>query len=211
MHFSWAATGLSWLLYAGGCVSRLTVLSIVGQTPSVSDADLVVRAQGGDGWAEEMLFRRHAPELLALTTRLVGSAAEAEDIVQETFVALLEHLNELREPAAFRAWLMRTAVRGVYRRSRRRSLLRRLGFGGSGRVHLAAAPDTSPEQRALLAEIDALLLQMPASERICWMLRFVEGYELTEVAAACGCSLTTAKRRLAAAQQRLRGLLEEPA
>jgi RNA polymerase sigma-70 factor, ECF subfamily len=189
-------------------VSRLTVLSIVGQTPSVPDADLVVRAQRGDGWAEAALFRRHAPELLALATRLCGNAAEAEDIVQDTFVIVLEHMKELRDPAAFRAWLWRTAIRGVYRRSRRQALLRRLGIGKSDRVHLVPAPDASPEQRAQLGEIDTVLLDMPAALRIAWMLRFVEGCELTEVAAACGCSLTTAKRRLAAAQKRLRGVVE---
>jgi RNA polymerase sigma-70 factor (ECF subfamily) len=57
--------------------------------------------------------------------------------------------------------------------------------------------------RAELALLDRMLARLPTKERMAWMLRYVEGCELPEVARMCGCSLATAKRRIAAAHERV--------
>jgi RNA polymerase sigma-70 factor (ECF subfamily) len=61
----------------------------------------------------------------------------------------------------------------------------------------------SPERRALLSRVYQVLEQIPVEHRLAWTLRYVEGEKLEEVAERCGCSLATAKRRIAAAQSRL--------
>jgi RNA polymerase sigma-70 factor (ECF subfamily) len=73
-----------------------------------------------------------------------------------------------------------------------------------------AAPGTNPDQRAELALVDRALEAVSANVRIAWMLRMVEGLELTEVASACGCSLATAKRRIAAADVAVRAHVGAP-
>jgi len=67
-----------------------------------------------------------------------------------------------------------------------------------------AAPGTNADHRAELALVDRALANVAANVRIAWMLRQVEGLELAEVASACGCSLATAKRRIAAADTAVR-------
>ena len=174
---------------------------------AANDAQLVARAIEGDRWGREMLYRRHAAYLLAIAARLLGNRNEGEDVVQDTFVTAFEQLRALREPAALRGWLAQIAVSLVRRRLRRARLKRMLGLdNGADDATLGAlaAPGTNPDQRAELALVDRALSSVAANVRIAWMLRQVEGLELAEVASACGCSLATAKRRIAAAETAVR-------
>ena len=168
------------------------------------DAALVARARSGDRQAEAALYRRHGPRLLARTTHLLGDAAEAEDIVQDVFVTAFTQLDRLRVPAAFGGWLLRAAVRRVWGISRWRGVRRRFGLDHSAITFLTPHPSISPEERALLAELDLVLARLPTSHRIAWSLRIIEGLTLEEVAAACDCSLATAKRHIARAQAAIR-------
>ena len=188
--------------------------AVILPTPeAVPDADLVARSVAGDRFSREVLYRRHGRYLLGLTTRLLGSRGEAEEVVQDTFVIGLTQLASLREPAAVRAWLAQIAVSLVGKRLRRGRLLRFLGLGlfglggggrgdddggdeaGGGLAGLAAR-DLSAAERTDLALLDRALGRARAEVRVAWMLRHVEGYALAEVASACGCSLATAKRRI---------------
>jgi RNA polymerase sigma-70 factor, ECF subfamily len=179
---------------------------------AASDAQLVARAVEGDRWGREMLYRRHATYLLAIAARLIGNRGEGEEVVQDTFVTAFEQLRSLREPAAVRGWLAQIAVSLVRRRLRRGRLMRVLGLDrGTDDATLAAlaAPGSNADQRAELALVDKALAGVSANVRIAWMLRLVEGLELAEVASACGCSLATAKRRIAAVQKRLQAELAD--
>lgn len=177
--------------------------------PAHDDAELVRRVRAGDAWAEETLYRRHADRVYRVVLRILGRRADAEDALQETFVTAFDHLDELREPAAVSGWLLRIAVRHVHRRLRRRQVRRWLGLEEEAtQVLLDPAPGASPEQRALCGELAAILAGLPTAERIAWMLHRVEGHTLEEVAVALGCSLATAKRRIAAAHARVSRAVE---
>ena len=170
---------------------------------ALGDEELVRRALTGDRWGREMLYRRHAGSLLALTVRLLANRGEAEEIVQDTFVTAFEQLGTLREPGAVRAWLGQIAVNLVRRRFRRARLTRFLGLdrgADDATLEALADPGVSSDQRAELALVDRLLRRMKPALRLAWMLRRVEGLELGEVALLCGCSLATAKRRIAEAE-----------
>jgi len=172
-------------------------------TDAIGDPELVARALDGDRWSREVIYRRHAPSLLGMTIRLLANRDEAEEIVQDTFVTGFTQLATLREAAALRAWLGQIAVRLVHARVRRRRFLRALGLDrGADDATLAAlsAPDMPADQRTDLALLDEVLAGLRAPIRIAWMLRRVEGLELTEVASMTGCSLATVKRRIAEAE-----------
>jgi RNA polymerase sigma-70 factor (ECF subfamily) len=176
---------------------------LVRSSDALTDAELVGRAIDGDRWGREMLYRRHAAGLLAMTIRLLANRGEAEEVVQDTFVTAFEQLATLREPGAVGAWLGRIAINLVRRRFRRVRLMRFLGLDrGADDATLEALADTaaSNDQRAELALVDRVLYRMKPTLRIAWMLRRVEGQELGEVASLCGCSLATVKRRIAEAE-----------
>jgi RNA polymerase sigma-70 factor (ECF subfamily) len=175
--------------------------SLLPSADSLGDAELVARALGGDRWSRDVLYRRHAHHLLAISTRLLSNRCEGEEVVQDAFIVAFEQLGRLRDPAALRSWLTRIAVNLARRHLRRGRLLRILGLDRSpddATLEVLASPTLRPDDRAELALADRVLRRMPANLRIAWMLRRVEGLALAEVACTCACSLATAKRRIAA-------------
>jgi RNA polymerase sigma-70 factor (ECF subfamily) len=172
----------------------------------IGDAALVLAVRGGDRKAEERLVSRYAPLIGTIAARLLGSRQDAEDVAQDALIAALTGLDRLRDPAAFRPWLTRITVLRVREIIRRRRIARALGIGvvvPDVTLEATAAPTTSGEARAELALIDRVLDRLPTDLRIAWMLRHVEGLELTEIADACACSLATVKRRIAAADAKV--------
>ncbi|MBK7585008.1 MAG: sigma-70 family RNA polymerase sigma factor [Myxococcales bacterium] len=171
-------------------------------TSQLDDASLVALARDGHVSAFEALYRRHATFALNVAVRIQGNAGDVEDVVHDAFIRAHLRLSELREPALFRSWLGSIVVRFVRTRMRRRRLLTSLGLVSVEPVDLdsVAAPDASPEVRAQLAQIYALLRTVPADERIAWTLRYIEHHRLEVVADLCGCSLATVKRRISRTQ-----------
>ncbi len=152
-----------------------------------SDEALVVAGRNGDVAALGALFTRFANMVHGLAFRLVGSDSEVDDIVQDAFVEALTHLHRLEEPAAFRGWL-----------------LNRLGLRRPEPIELDSLPiagGAPPEVVAELRLIFSLIDELPVQERVALVLHRVEGMTLPEVAEQMQLSLTTVKRRIAAAEQ----------
>ncbi len=163
---------------------------------------LVERAQEGEPWAIEALFREHIVGLTETITQLVGQEADADDIVQEAFAEALRDLPKLRQPKAFRGWLYKIALNRARKLFRRRKLLRTLGIGGAdeGPLSALASPELGPEGLAELRLLDQALTRLPAQERTAWMLRHVRQEDLRTISQWQGCSLATTKRRIRAAE-----------
>lgn len=182
------------------------------QLSVATDAELVARGIAGERFALQLLYRRHVERVAACVTRLLARSAEAEDVVQDAFVTAFGALQQLGEPARFAPWLMRIAVRQAHRRFRRRRLLARFGLDrgtDDARLATVADPAAAPDVRAELARIDRALAPLPATLRMAWMLRHVEGCALEELAGHCGCSLATVKRRLQRAEDAIAATLAE--
>ena len=176
------------------------------QTSFQDDVELVRRAREGDHWAEEALYRRHVRAVTNAVTRLLGRTADADDVVQDTFVRALERIDDVRDGVAFRAWIQRIAVTLCHRRFRRRKLLRAFGLDrGDDDAALArsALEGSRPDLVAELHEIDRALDALSVASRSAWILHRVEGWTLEETADAMNVSLATAKRRLAEADDRI--------
>lgn len=152
----------------------------------------------------EALFTRYSSYVAAIAIRLMGRDGEVDDIVQDVFLVALRGMDRVRDPGAIRGWLATVTVRMVQRRLRLRRARAFLGLAGrEPEVEQVAATGASPEEQAQLTRLYAVLAELPVAERIAWTLRYVEGEQLEAVAAMCGCSLATAKRRILAARRHL--------
>jgi RNA polymerase sigma-70 factor (ECF subfamily) len=169
------------------------------------DAELVTLARAGQSSAFEALYRRHSPYALALAVRVQGNATDVEDIVHDTFLKVHDRLEDLRDGSSFRGWLSSVVVSLVRTRLRRRRFFGVFGLGGDDGLDLEVlvSPDASPEVRVQLAQIYTTLQSATVEQSICWTLRFIEGRKLEDVAEIAGCSLATAKRRIASVQELL--------
>jgi RNA polymerase sigma-70 factor (ECF subfamily) len=147
----------------------------------------------------DVLFRRYSSYVAAIAHRLLGRDDDVDDTVQEVFLAAVRGLGAIRDPLAVKGWLARITVRVARRRLRKRRLRSFLGLDDPAAYGNITDPGATPEHKALLGRVYRVLDGMPINERIAWALRFVEGEPLENVAQLSGCSLATAKRRIAAA------------
>ena len=182
---------------------NVTDVEVGSAVEKLSDAQLVILLKNGEQAAFERLYRRHAGFAINLAVRVQGSTTDVEDLVHDAFLKTHERVADLREPAAFRSWLGSIVVMLVRGRLRRRRLLGNLGLQQGDAIDLdaLASAEASPEQRAQLAQVYALLQTLPTDERIAWTLRVLEHHPLDQVAELSGCSLATAKRRVSRAQR----------
>ena len=158
--------------------------------------------------SDDELFRRFGPYVARIGLRLLGREADVDDLMQEVFLAAFKQRGQLRDEAAIKGWLATVAVRTARRQLRKRRLRSFVGLDSGVGLQLRDER-ISPERRALLRRVYEVLDQIPVEHRLAWSLRYVEGEKLEAVARRCGCSLATAKRRIAAAHVRLQGELDD--
>jgi RNA polymerase sigma-70 factor (ECF subfamily) len=151
----------------------------------------------------EAVFRRYAPYVARIGLRLLGRHEEVDDLVQDVFVEAVKGLAQVRDPDALKGWLAAVTVRVASRRIRVKRIRRFLRLDQAPHYDRIEAPGATAEQRALLANVYNVLNDVDVDARAAWILRYVEGERLETIAATCGCSLATAKRRISAAQRRI--------
>lgn len=166
-------------------------------------APTTVSPPSADPTAFASVVRRHTPLVRATAMRLLHCRADADDVVQETFLAAWTHLESIVDPEAIGAWLVTTARRRSYDRLRR---------GGSSAIRWVdestpATEDHAPtgvaERSSLADAASAVLATMPAVQRRCWELRHLDELPYREVAAAIGLPVSTVRGMLVRARSTL--------
>ena len=147
------------------------------------------------------VYRRYCRYVGAVILRLYGCPSEVDDLIQDVFVEAAVGLTRLRDPEAIKGWLATIAVRTVRRRLRVRRAWRFLGLDRDAAETVLVDPRASPADRALLRAVYKVLDEMPVQDRLAFTLHTIEGETLKAVAKLCGCTLATAKRRVARGQR----------
>src|SRR5436853_6827747 len=96
-----------------------TVGGVEDLPPAADDLALTREAARGDGRAFHALVDRHGPRLLRLARALCGTAADAEDVLQETFLGAFKNLPRFEGRSSVRTWLSRILVTQVALQRRR--------------------------------------------------------------------------------------------
>ena len=166
------------------------------------DAALVARTMDGDEAAFASIYQRHAPAAFAAAARLLGDTHDAEDVIQELFVALPTTLSAY-DPSrgALGAWLRRVAVRVALMRMR--TVRRRRETDAESVAGLLARDDATLERISIEAAIDRL----SDEQRTVFLLKEVEGYDHREIASLLEISVANSEVRLFRARQALRAFL----
>jgi RNA polymerase sigma-70 factor (ECF subfamily) len=180
-----------------------------GTTRSAEDREIVEAIGRGDHrTALSLCVRHHAAAIGRLCMALVGSNAEADDLVQETLLDAHAGFADYRGDGALRAWLFgiarRKCARHLERTARRASRLRL--------VHDADRDGTAEELLQLRQRAEAArsaLSSVRPSEREAVVLRFVAELSFREVGEACGIEEAAARKRVSRAIARLREAVKE--
>jgi RNA polymerase sigma-70 factor (ECF subfamily) len=163
----------------------------------------------------DAIAEHYRPAILRYIRRLVGDAALAEDLTQETFLRVHRHLAELQEPAALDGWLYRIATNVCYDRFRQpelRSPPEPLRFAGEAEERpvpdeARLRPDQLVDQNAMSECVRRFLAGLPAEFRTVLLLHDLQGYSDPEIAAQLGVSLANVKVRLHRARAKLKTAL----
>jgi RNA polymerase sigma-70 factor (ECF subfamily) len=157
--------------------------------------------------AVEICARRHGRTVGRLCMALLGSRAEADEAMQETFLAAALAIGSYRGEGTVRAWLLsiarRTCARRLETRTRRAGRLELVHDAGAGQP----LPDEAVDAEQRGRRVRQALGELRPSEREVLLLRYEAGLGFREVAQACGIDEATARKRASRALDRLRKLL----
>jgi RNA polymerase sigma-70 factor (ECF subfamily) len=167
------------------------------------DQSWVERSRQGDPEAFEALVRRYQRMIYSLAYRMTGSAADAEDVTQETFIRAHEQLGTFRAEAKFSSWLYRIAVNHCLHWRQRAGRREQLQQNWQ-----AQRDESAPADTALAQKVADALLKLKPKQRAAIVLTVYDGLSHAEAARVLGCSETTVSWRLFAARATLKRLLK---
>lgn len=164
-------------------------------------SDLLGRCLRHEPAAQRALYARYASKMLGVAWRYARSVAEAEDILQDSFVKVFTRLAEFRGEGSLEGWIRRIVVTTAINhwqsgKLRRQQLLLE-------DVAEPAAPDASSLERMSVAEVLALLEQLPDGCRLVLMLYAIDGYTHAEIGEMLGIQESTSKAQLSKARKQL--------
>lgn len=187
------------------------------------DQLLVERAQAGDRAAFDLLVEKYQRRLMRLVSRLVHDQAEAEDVVQDTFIKAYRALRHFRGDAAFYTWLYRiginTAKNVLVAQGRKAPLPPAHDQSERGDLYDEAeqlrdidTPEAMFASKQIAITVTAAMDGLPLELRTAIVLRELEGMSYEEISEVMACPIGTVRSRIFRAREaiaeKLRPLLE---
>jgi RNA polymerase sigma-70 factor, ECF subfamily len=159
----------------------------------------------------EELIERHHDEIFAYLwkilarNRRVDGALDVEDLVQEVFLRAYQAFAALRPNSQHRAWLYKIATNCAYTKLRRE----RLSALHELPAELSSDTESPSSSDGMERKVRALVERLPAKQRICVTLRYLQDLDYPEIARIAGCSQESARANVSQAIRRLRVILEK--
>jgi RNA polymerase sigma-70 factor (ECF subfamily) len=170
-----------------------------------SDEALMAQVARGDERAYHRLTRRHLPAMLGLARRILGNAADAEDVAQEAMLRVWTHAPRWQPLAAFRTWLTRVVVNLCLDRKRRAAWV---ALEAAGEI---VDPSPGAGERAEVDERERLLAvavgELPDRQRAAIVLTYSEGMSNAQVAEVLDTTVSAVETLLVRGKQNLRRAL----
>ncbi|MBX9462637.1 MAG: sigma-70 family RNA polymerase sigma factor [Aquamicrobium sp.] len=174
------------------------------------DENVLVRIASGEQAALARLIDRHGHGLRVFAARYLGSAADAEDVVQDVFVSVWKHAARF-DPVKGRAstWLYRITANRCIDARRRRSLRAFIGLDDVHDILADEDPraDARVGARQELAIVRDGLARLPERQRMALLLRAVAGLDVPAIAEVMGASAGSVEQLLVRGRRSLRGHL----
>jgi RNA polymerase sigma factor (sigma-70 family) len=172
---------------------------------ALPDLELIRRCSEGDIRAQELLYRRYFSFAMSVIIRYTCDEGEAMEIVNDSYMKVLDKISEFDNTRSFRSWygriLVNSAIDNYRRRNTRHSLHIRIS-------EIEATEEHEPEIDAELSAGDILYLfgQLPENYRVTFNLFEVEGYTHNEIGQMLGITASSSRSNLARAKKLLREL-----
>ncbi len=166
---------------------------------SADDAVLVRAALVGQVWAQREIWFRFSPMVYGLLRRALGPQHDHEDLTQEVFLRVFRGLRTLEKAYAIRSFVFSVAVRVVSEEVRRFTWRRRIIEQWPASPEQSTCAPADFEAREMMSRVQGSLDRMRDKHRAVFILRYVEGMDLGDIALGLGISRASVKRYLAKA------------
>jgi|GEM_PF-319280 len=166
------------------------------------DAGIARGLKRGDEKAQTVAYRVLSPAVMGMAVRMLQDHGLAQEVVQDTFVELIEHAHALKDPAAVIGWVRKVAVNHCLMRLRSPWHQRRASSEESGAEDMADV-QTNAARGDDLWDLEAALGSLPEATRMVLWLHDVEGYTHQEIAALAGKTVSYSKSQLARGYEKL--------
>lgn len=176
---------------------RIDVWYRMDQQRDITDETLARLAAAGDRTAFDAIVRRHCRPLVQFVAGRMGSFQDAEDVVQETFLKVFQHIGSFDNHYAFKSWLFTIAYRlsvSAYRRKRPTVL---------DQETLGQFSDTSPQAASGEDDLWAVVRQMKPDDYTVLWLRYKQEMEMDQIAKVMKKTKTGVRVHLHRARNRL--------
>ncbi|HTL47739.1 MAG TPA: sigma-70 family RNA polymerase sigma factor [Verrucomicrobiae bacterium] len=168
------------------------------------DGVLIAQFQAGRESAFDELVKRHMEKAVQLARTVCGNYEDAKDISQEAFVKAYHALKNFKGEAQFSTWFYRILMNSAKDYLRKKKRLRLADWDDAqSKDHFlesVASPEPGPAGSALLSEFErqvtAAIEKLPFQQQWIFILRFLEGFSLKEIAQATGLAEGTVKAAL---------------
>ena len=178
-------------------------LSIVEKPALEDDAELVAACVAGDAHAQRLLFRREFARVNATIYRIVGSARDTDDLVQETFIAVFRGLPRFRGESKLSTWIDRIAVRVTFHHIRGRGQ-KNVPLDVIGEVEgTGGTAEAQAHARDGLRRLYGVLAELTPEARTAFALFAIDGRSISEVAQLTQTTFIAAKCRIWRARREL--------
>lgn len=161
------------------------------------------KALGGQEAAARDLFRRYRGRVHGALYRILGSNADMEDLLQETFIQVFASLRSWRAEASLATWIDRIAVRVAYRALGKGRTRRELLVDGEADVAVIATGPAEAMAREGVRRLYDALDRLPPAARVAFALHEIDGRPMAEVAEVTSASVTATKLRVWRARRAL--------
>jgi len=196
--------------------------NIQGSAPLIpsEDTELLTRAQAGDTAAFEGLVERHRSRVFGLAQRMLNSADDAAEVLQESFLSAYRNLPNFRGDAQFGSWVYRIAANHALMRLRHRKVVNQVEgpldgpqFNERGSLVEEVSDFRDAEGEAMDKElreaIEAAASRLGAEYREVFVLKDLEGLSYEEIAELTGSTVAAIKSRLHRARLSLRAAIDQ--
>lgn len=170
-----------------------------------TDEALMARIAKGDERAYHLLVRRHLPAMLGLARRILGNAADAEDVAQEAMLRIWTHAPRWQPLAALRTWLTRVVVNLCLDRKRRAPWVALEAAGEIVDPARDVSEQTEVDERERL--VSAAINELPPRQRTAIVLTYNEGMSNAQVAEFLDTTVSAVETLLVRGKQNLRRAL----
>lgn len=168
---------------------------------------LIERCKSGDSIAQEEIYRRYAKNMYNTAYRILAQQAEAEDVLQESFLEVFTKIKDWRGDSTFGAWLKKIVI------NRSISLLRkrRIELIDTDEVDALADDSTDFEFEGVNDELVALIKKgiekLPNGYKLVLSLYLLEGYDHVEISEILNISESTSKTQFSRAKEKLKQIV----